>query len=499
MVDESYTMGESLSGEEMERLLRYIQRLEKDDFQPIGFQINPYSTSPTLQRVDINGDNFTPSSKFFDNWRVTGGMRRCAISRTNPTATPLYGSNSRGDGLTLNGSTGYDIFVEIPSLFTRFRMDGDYPEYMFIPYDPAITKYDIHPAIPQRGGKSRSNIYYAAYKAGLRDDNGTIKLTSVSGIQPITGGGFYSLPFTSGLVTFSKGETISGGASGATGIVVDFHLTSGAWGSNAVGVVYLRQCSATSFSSSEALVGSLGGSATSTAVNTSLSFTITNAETYATNVGTGYGSLNYWSNSLLRSLMYLEYGTFDIKSALGRGVCDLAAGTGFAGKLTGADSSDTNIAENGTGTGTGTNGQTPVVYRGVEEPFSNTAEFTIGINMNLSDLSCKVLKRDGSSNPIVTLTDGTFELCSTLPSTGGFSQYLPSNVLDALTFTPHAVGVSNLTYSCGYYSVPTATPSAVRIGSGWSNGNFASPASVTASAITFSASNLGGRLEYYPQ
>jgi hypothetical protein len=83
--------------------------------------------------------------------------------------------------------------------------------------------------------------------------------------------------------------------------------------------------------------------------------------------------------------MYIEYGTLDIQTALGKGIVDLASGTGFAGKNTGADSIDSRLGTNGTGTGSGTNGQTPVCWRGIENPYGNVWEFMAGINMFLSD------------------------------------------------------------------------------------------------------------------
>ena len=79
-------------------------------------------------------------------------------------------------------------------------------------------------------------------------------------------------------------------------------------------------------------------------------------------------------------MFYTEYASLDSQTALGKGIVDLASGTDFAGLLTGALSADTNIGVNGTGVGTGTNGQTPIVYRGIENLWGNTWTWVIGIN-----------------------------------------------------------------------------------------------------------------------
>ena len=81
-------------------------------------------------------------------------------------------------------------------------------------------------------------------------------------------------------------------------------------------------------------------------------FHIDDAELYASRISPGNaGCESFWGYCADQLLMYIEYGTFDIQTALGKGIVDLPSGEGFAGKLTGADNIDSRLAENGTGTG----------------------------------------------------------------------------------------------------------------------------------------------------
>lgn len=53
------------------------------------------------------------------------------------------------------------------------------------------------------------------------------------------------IDFTSGTAEFAVGETLTGGTSGATGVIVDYVVTSGTWGSTAAGKVFLKTLSGT--------------------------------------------------------------------------------------------------------------------------------------------------------------------------------------------------------------------------------------------------------------
>jgi len=85
--------------------------------------------------------------------------------------------------------------------------------------------------------------------------------------------------------------------------------------------------------------------------NTLSHLDIVEARQYGNNIGENWGIMNIWSYSAVKMLFAVEYGNLDSQTELGRGIVDLAAGTGFDGKLTGADNINTNLDTALTGTG----------------------------------------------------------------------------------------------------------------------------------------------------
>ena len=467
---------------------------------PIGIEWDTSSSSPILKRIDVNGNEIFPSSSFFDNHTIWGRIRRCVRNRTSGAIS--YGYNARGDGLSLNGYMG-DVLVELPTAKYKYEVSGTKRRFWIAPYNSLEPGFLIHPSAVQRGGTIRSKFYIGAYESGLRDDSGTLKFKSVSDAQPFTGTeGMYSRTFTSGSTAFTPDETLTGGTSAATAKVVDFHLTSGLWtGGDAAGVVYLKQPSGTFVS--EDVNGSIAGTncATFGGALSGVSLTLDQAETYAKNLGTGFGIGNVWTYSYLQLLAYIEYGTFDIQTALGKGIVDLVSGSGYAGKITGADSINSRLGTNGTGTGSGTNGQTPVCWRGIENIWGNCWEFISGLNMYLSDGSWRILKRDGTGIPAATLADGSYETgTGTVPiSADGYISGIQSGEIGALAFIPSADVGSSSTYLCDYFWYPRYNPSIVLFGGAWTYGLTAGVGYRYANgAPSSSIRNVGARLEFLP-
>lgn len=227
--------------------------------------------------------------------------------------------------------------------------------------------------------------------------------------------------------------------------------------------------------------------------------TMTDAETYANNIATGFGICNIWTWAYLRLLMYIEYGTFSLQTALGKGTVLLSSGTGFAGLDTGADSIDSNLNYNGTGKGTGTDGSTPISWRGIENPWGNVWEFIIGLNIN-TDGSYNILKSDGTGTPATTLASGSYESGTGFPtSADGFISGLQSSALGGRAFLPSANVGTNATYLCDQYWIADYNPSIVRVGGGWADGYASGIGAMTAGdATTASGKNIGCRLEYLP-
>jgi hypothetical protein len=229
-------------------------------------------------------------------------------------------------------------------------------------------------------------------------------------------------------------------------------------------------------------------------------FTIDDAETYANNIGSGYGTMNIWTMSAIRLLFYTEMGSLDSQTALGRGVVDLDAGTDFAGVLCGADSADTNIGTNGTGTGTGTDGETPIVYRGIENLWGNVWKFCIGYTA--VDAEYRITKRDGTGILAGDLAAGEYEASNVSPiTTDGYqSDVETENLLKYLLIGSETAGSSS-TYLCDYFYVHDAGETNILLSGGyWGNGSAAGVGSLDSPyGSSCSLRSISARFEFIPQ
>ena len=224
-------------------------------------------------------------------------------------------------------------------------------------------------------------------------------------------------------------------------------------------------------------------------------FTISIAEKCASLVGTGFGITNFWDYVGDQLLMYLEYGTFDIQTALGLGVTELPSGTKYAGLLTGADSIDSRLAENGTGVGSGVNGKTPVAWRGIENPYGNVWKFIIGCNFKAGG-KFRTIKRDGSGTLAGTMADGSYDEGTGVPTVSGCVSGLLEGELGGMAVMPAAVNGSSSTYLCDYWYAPTGDR-ILRAGGTWRDGRYAGPGSRYASiAVSYSHCDTGARVEF---
>jgi len=229
-------------------------------------------------------------------------------------------------------------------------------------------------------------------------------------------------------------------------------------------------------------------------------FTIDDAETYAGNIGDGYGCMNIWTMSAIRLLFYTEMGSLNSQSALGRGIVDKVDGTGFAGVLTGADSADTNIGTNGTGTGTGSNGYTPIVYRGIENIWGNVWTFCIGYNA--VDSEYRITPRDGTGVLAGDLAAGEYEASTVAPiTTDGYqSDVETENLLQYLLIGSETSGSSS-TYMCDYFYVHDAGETNILLSGGrWADGSGAGVGCLASrDGSSLSDRIFGARFEFIPQ
>ncbi len=197
--------------------------------------------------------------------------------------------------------------------------------------------------------------------------------------------------------------------------------------------------------------------------------------------------------------MYLEFGTFDIQSALGKGIVDLPGDEGFAGKLTGADNIDSRLAENGTGTGDGVNGQTPVCWRGIENPYGNVGKFIIGCNFTAGGIF-RTINRDGTGTLAGIMADGSYEEGSGVSRASGFVSGLLEDELGGIAVMPSAVTGSSSTYLCDYWGAPTADDRILLAGGHWHyRDRLAGPGYRYANdPVSYSGRYTGARVEFRP-
>jgi hypothetical protein len=228
-------------------------------------------------------------------------------------------------------------------------------------------------------------------------------------------------------------------------------------------------------------------------------FTIDDAETYANNIGSGYGCMNIWTLSALRLLFTIEYASLDSQTVLGRGIVDLDSGTGFAGKNTGVDSADTSIGINGTGAGTGIDGETPVVYRGIENLWGNAWKFVIGYNA--VDAGYRITKRNGTGVLAGDLPAGEYESSTVTPATtDGYGTDIETEDLLSLLMIPSTAGGSSSTYLCDYFYAHDVGETNVLLSGGhWYSGSYAGLGSLLSSCVSSNSDRkLGARFELIP-
>lgn len=115
---------------------------------------------------------------------------------------------------------------------------------------------------------------------------------------------------------------------------------------------------------------------------TNQALTRPNARQLAHNRGEGWELCYAATVSASQMLMLIEYATFDMQSAIGKGVVDKSQGSVNNAEKTGATSS----LGNKSGMADGTNGLASISYRGEENVWSNIYSFVDGTNLRNPDV-----------------------------------------------------------------------------------------------------------------
>lgn len=441
----------------------YLEREVVGEELAYGVEWN--QNTDTWTRIDIDGREISPSAADFNAHPVWGSITRVNLA-DNGTVNAVYG----GGGYESDGSNG-EVMVRIPKFYVRGEQ-GAAQIYRWWISEVPMSGFELHPAFVQRGGTVKDYIHVGAYEAslmvgtGIHDNDTDLKLHSRSAEQPWTGGEIDALPYDTGSVEFTRGETITGATGGGEGIIIDWTVTAGAWGTNdATGTVYIKQQGVANFQA-EVINGDVSGVAAATGIQVAEDLALGDARTYGSNRGAGWGQINPYTWSAYKLIFVIEYGNFDSQTEIGRGVVDLDAGVGFAGLETAAASIDDNLDEALTGVGTGADGEVPVTYRGIENPWGNIWKFVDGIN--IVDAEYRVIFKDGTgsfADPLVDFdassmapieTDGYIKdiefdalmkyLFIASDTTGGSATYIPDRQLS------HGAAETNILLSGGHWN-----------------------------------------------
>ena len=465
----------------------------KAEGQVYGVEWN--QSTDTWTQIDIDGNAITPTATDFNNHEVWGNIIRVNLS-------PGGIVNARwGDGDYASDGSNGQVMVEIPCFYVKGEQTTPNVYQWWISRVP-LTGFEVHPAFLQRDGRIKAFIYIGAYEAslmvgtGIHDASTTLKLHTRSGEQPWTGGEIDALPYNTGSVEFTRGETLTGAISGGTGIVIDWYVSAGAWGTgNAAGKVYIKQ-NTVNFQA-EGLAGSVSGVANATGVQVAEALTIGNARTYGGNQGAGWGIMNIWSLSAVKLLFIIEYGNMDSQVEVGRGIVDKAGGSGFAGEETAAAGVDGNLDAAGTGVGTGVNGLVPATYRYMENLWGNVWAFIDGYNA--LDAAYRLIPRDGDGTFADALV--TFESSSMAPITSdGYISNIEWDRVMKYLFIAKATGGSSSTHIPDYqYSHDVGETNILLAGGAWDLGSIAGLGCLSsANVATYDLRGVGARAEYAP-
>jgi hypothetical protein len=553
----------------------------------VGIYKDWTETSAEWHYCDCDGDPITLPVGWQTRHPILPNMKTCLL---DTLGVPVFGTNPRGDGLTLTDKTK-QVMVRVPAVYGDRWWEGD--TEFFVPSRSPVTtpggrSLTLHPAFYQRGGWPRSELFVSRYYCGLAvSAAGTKYAVSASGKQPWTGGEMVELAFTdgsvepavndyltgltsgvrgqvvdwyvatgswatsdaagkiylklvdervnfnTGSVAFTVGQTVTGGSSGATGTVVAVVVTSGSWGGgDAAGYLVVRGGNAKAFtiSPSENITDPLGGAAKATGdgsikapftatedlqissstvmkagnAGTSLSLNCSELDGYCRAYGgtdPRWGLIDPYTNDLLSMLAYLDLGTCDVQAltSVGAGVTSKPATRMFGGVNNGADSIDTAVDIYGTGKGTGTAGQTPCMWRGIQDFWGNVYGFVIGIQPNKNGV-WDIIHPNGLSIPASPLAAGSF--VSTITPCHMTSGYWGASIKEAaakwLLLPADATG-SNVQKRCDYYYAPNYNPGVLLVGGGWRYSAFAGVAyRVAGDAASLSFRIVGGRLEFIP-
>lgn len=226
-----------------------------------------------------------------------------------------------------------------------------------------------------------------------------------------------------------------------------------------------------------------------------------NIEQLAKNRGAGWHSDIIKVESLNQLLMMIELGTLNTQTAIGQGA--VSVGDTPNTENNSLTTGGTSELGNATGQVTGTAGQTPVSYRGIENPWGNIWKLVYGVNIHGDGTQksgvpyiCTDFKFAESKNSENYISAGF-----TLANTSGYISAMGySREFDWLFMPSEASGNSALPAGDYYYCTPNLNGYRIaRLGGAWSGGGNAGGFCWSLiNGVGTRSRDIGGRLVYIP-
>ena len=464
----------------------------------------------TWKHIDENGNELTLLTANFDAHPVWGGM-----VRVNMAVDGTINAVKNGMGTFTNDGTNGRVMVRTPRFWVKSASPSANVYRFWISSTPR-SGFITNPAVFQSDGGTgdeRDFFYIGAYEADAYHDGTNLVLHSRTGKQPMTGACIIEADFDAGTNEPAIGDDVST-PSDANWFIVDYDLTGGAWDGSGAGKVWIRKPGddACGWLDNDVITNNTQANQFATCeftggAKTALGFNMAEIRGYSQNIGTGWNNWNVWEMSALRLLYYIEYKGANSQTAIGSGITGLAAGTGFAGKLTGADNIDTEVAANGTGQGDGVEDETPIAYRGIENLWGNIWKYIEGYNAvngvdAANDVKYRVAKKDGTTTFADTL--GTYNESPNYTHTGlpdGYQKNIEWSDGFELLFLPKdagGAGSGNTAYLYDYYYEHISGQASILLFGGiWYSGLLAGVGCLFSTTVaSYSYRNIGARLSF---
>ncbi len=442
------------------------------------------------------------------------------ITRVNLAPDGSINATYGRTGYTEDGSNGR-VMVRIPATYFKARSPAS-GIYQWFVAEHRLPGFALHPAFFQRGGHPHGAIYVGAYPADLVGDAaGNHTLHSRANHQPTPGRLCFEVDFDGGQNEPDLLDTVDT-PGGDEWVVQAYEVTSGSWaGNDAAGKLWIQQTydNNPGWSNDETITNTTQSNTLATVDGSPayIDFGPGHTNTYAENIGAGWGITNAWTRlGIIPLLMLLEWGDFDCQLQLGRGVVDkVHHNTQYRGELNAAFNINDNLDANLTGAGDdglageAQDGLRPVAWRGMENPWGTHYEYVSGIQSE--DSEWRIVKARGLSSPSIptALTAGQYDATQGAPFSGDIDTVITDILFERLT---HGIFLYNGTGSTPGTYIPNdchphdaGESDCIQVGGKYSGdheaGILCTMNQYAADALDGASGHyaFGARLEYIPQ